>query len=493
MENKSGNKEQNNLYAKATVSVVKKYEINKKILINTITSYKNTIEITIKIFDQCLANEKDIFSFFNYYLNFIKTELKKNKNEYYDKILFKYKNLKNKYLDNFTEERTELNLIYSNKFLLCYSLKEKDSIIKSLKQSIQSSKKCSLFREKKRESLLDNKKEPDFIQKYNDNMQSNMLFLCKKFNKYKNKCLKDEDKIKKLNDGIKEFKDEIKIIVELDNSKNNNSNNINNTLGDNKSNNEKNNIINPNNLNVMDNNPRNFDQKVKSDISTQYEINDGKKIKMKSPIISEFKKVDELFDASLYESQSKQIIINELDSDDEIDLSVNIKSLNADYKSKSGKKIPQLNFNQINFNKLKQFKEVDLSSIQRRKHKVKNNNADIRKLNKKISDLKKCLEIKKEKVEEMKVFMEELNNIFYDVLKPLKTDTSFCDRNYDFKGIFDDFEHQIKDKKENISKKCVFNECNNFKNEKGATVIFKKKRKSALKKKGERPKRAKSK
>ena len=93
----------------------------------------------------------------------------------------------------------------------------------------------------------------------------------------------------------------------------------------------------------------------------------------------------------------------------------------------------------------------------------------------------------------MKVFMEELNNIFYDVLKPLKTDTSFCDRNYDFKGIFDDFEHQIKDKKENISKKCVFNECNNFKNEKGATVISKKKGKSARKRKGERPKRAKSK
>ena len=80
---------------------------------------------------------------------------------------------------------------------------EKDNIINSLKKSINSSKLYHLVREKIRDNFIDTREGNKESEKLKNEYQQNMLYECKKFNKYKNEIEKDEYKIKVLNNNIK--------------------------------------------------------------------------------------------------------------------------------------------------------------------------------------------------------------------------------------------------------------------------------------------------
>ena len=98
-----------------------------------------------------------------------------------------------------------LKQIRAEEFALDYLKDEKDCIIKLLKKSVKSSKEFHLFREPRRDSLIDTKKGNKEIEITTSELQQNMLYECKKCNKYTHK-------IKKYNYQKKEIKKNIELL-----------------------------------------------------------------------------------------------------------------------------------------------------------------------------------------------------------------------------------------------------------------------------------------
>ena len=76
--------------------------------------------------------------------------------------------------------------------------KEKENIIKELKQSIKCSKKYQLFREPSRYTLVDMKEGAKEIEKTANELQQNMLYELKKCNKYKERIFKYNNQINEI-------------------------------------------------------------------------------------------------------------------------------------------------------------------------------------------------------------------------------------------------------------------------------------------------------
>ena len=157
-----------------------------------------------------------------------------------------------------------------------------------------------------------------------------------------------------------------------------------------------------------------------------------KKIKNKKnikndKIIQSFQNLEELFGSSNSENEQEEIIIDTvIHSDDETTLENKIipkKSLSGTYLQEIQSKIPKINLDLIEFNKLKVFQEIDLYSLQRRNYKNMSVDDNINITKKKIKKIKNKININSKKAEAMKKFIDDLKNK-YILYKRIKTKSS---------------------------------------------------------------------
>ena len=153
----------------------------------------------------------------------------------------------------------------------------------------------------------------------------------------------------------------------------------------------------------------------------------NKKNNKKEKIIQSFLNLEELFQTSDSENESEKIIIDTvIYSDDETILENKVnqkKSLSETYLDQIQAKVPELDLDLIEYNKLKVFQEVDLYSLQRRNYKNMDIEDNIDMIKKKIKKIKKKVNINSKKVEAMKKFIDDLKNK-YILYKRIKTKSS---------------------------------------------------------------------
>ena len=104
-------------------------------------------------------------------------------------------------------------------------------------------------------------------------------------------------------------------------------------------------------------------------------------MKVKNKIISEFKKVEDLFNTSSEDDEKEKLIDDEIHSDDESVFEKKIKQpikLTTSHLNEVKQIIPEINLKQIEYNKFKIMKEDDLYSLQRRKFKSQNIESNIK-------------------------------------------------------------------------------------------------------------------
>ena len=186
-----------------------KTKINQnRILSFQIDNYINQIKMIRSLMNKYSENNKLIEGLSNDNINnknkYIKNEfknyyqqLKKSIEELREatkKIKQKYELNNDIYFDDINGNNLNYKQIQVDAFILSYSLEQKLNIIKKLKESIHFSKDYNIFREPKRETLINTRYGEDYIDDINQESQRYCLYEIKQFNKYYNKCQK---KIKK--------------------------------------------------------------------------------------------------------------------------------------------------------------------------------------------------------------------------------------------------------------------------------------------------------
>ena len=469
-----------------------------KFLENKLSLYKKYVELTKDIMNKFPIDDKDsALKLFNSYIDVINNDYNNLKEEYDKKIDNKYQSLLEESTSDITIGRPILYQYRNEEFYLDYLEKEKEDLITGLKKSVKQSKEFHLFREPKRDILIDIKNGNKEIDKAVNDLQQNMLYECKKCNKFKERKKKYKyqiDEIKKnvkiLEKYIKEEKKNVDFDVNIENVKKPslfapNKNEKEKVIEEENQNKEKNFIENgmenkieiengmkKENLKekrkkspkefIMENkienenekekengmtnkyfygkidfkqsinialNPnfmKNFQKKKESkgdDNSRRHSSRDknnkkkhgGKNLKTsiralnkKNKIISEFEKVEQLFEISI-DDEKEGIIDEELHSDDDTVFENRIKKKKdlKDYLKDLKKTIPEINLKQIEFNKIKIINEADVFSNQRRNYKNQNIEKSIKELKKQIVKMKEKLEYIKIKEKYMKEYMEK--------------------------------------------------------------------------------------
>jgi hypothetical protein len=405
-------------------------------------------------------------------------ELKKSIGELREatnKVKQKYETNSDIYFDDVSEDNLSYRQILLDSFILSYSIEKKLNIIKKLKESVHLSKDYNIFREPKRETIINTRYGEEFIDDINQDYQSHILYVIKQFNKYHNRCLKKmkkinncKNKIQILNQIINYFQ---KIIFGKSNYNVNNYNynsiyklksaplvknncNINNyksnkIVKSDKIYNKKNykaedndnifyNTINLNKYGSFDNdnfgntlgdlNSYETDQtfnfgNINNNLlsltnNTNKEVKKNKKINLPT--------VEELFDLNNNEGEKEAIIDEELHSDDEIVFETKIKSkkkIIVDYLPKIKKEVPNLYLSQIEFNKSKVMNEADLYSVQRRQFQMQNMDENIKLMKKKLKIIKRRCKKNEEKCEIIQNYTKECEEN-YKSLKNLKIQMS---------------------------------------------------------------------
>ena len=444
-------------------SFMNKYTQNNKLTEN-ISKDNNKIK--------CIKNE-----FINYY-----KELKKyigNLKEATNKVKKKYETNSDIYFDDISENNLSYKQIFLDSFILSYSIEQKSNIIKKLKESVHLSRDYNIFREPKRETLINKKFGEECIDDINQEYQRYILYEIKQFNKYHNRCQKKLKKINNYQNKIQVLKQIINYFLQKNFGKTNYStyNNTNNynynyklksvTLVKNsninyKSNkivkndkinykknykNEDNdnifyNTINLNNYGGLNNDDfggtlgdlnsseidqtfnfgnlnKNLSSLTSNASKTIYpELKKNKKINLPT--------VEELFDLNNNEGEKEAIIDEELHSDEEIVFEKKIKSkkkIIVDYLPKIKEQIPNLYFSQIEFNKSKVMNEADLYSVQRRQYQMQNMDENIKMMKKKLKIIKRRCKINEEKCKTIQNYTKECEEN-YKSLKNIKIQMS---------------------------------------------------------------------
>ena len=463
-----------------------KNKINQnRILSAQIDNYNNHIKLIKSFMNKYSENNKLTESLSNDNTNskknkFIKDEFKnyyqqlkqsvEELREATKKIKQKYETNNDIYFDDSDGDNLNYKQIQVDAFILSYSLEQKINIIKKLKESIHFSKDYNIFREPKRETLINTKYSEDYIDDINQENQRYCLYEIKQFNKYYNKCQKKIKKINNCKNKINLFKQIIKYFEQINNektknnktissinSKNNNKNIINSnkivknkkiiTKKNYKSENDNNfyNTINPNTYGNLNNDDFGNNLEDLNTYETDQTFNFGKNLNnnllsltnnsiknnSKKNESKNYKKinlptVEELFDLTNNEGEKEAIIDDELHSDEEIVFETKIKpkkKINVDYLPKIKKEIPNLYLSQIEFNKSKVMNEADLYSYQRRKFQMQNVDENIKMMKKKIKIIKRRCKINEKKYETIQNFAKECEND-YNRLKAIKVQMS---------------------------------------------------------------------
>ena len=95
-------------------------------------------------------------------------------------------------------------------FILKNNIKQYNNRIKNLNKSIESSKKYDIFREPKREKVIDIKESKNIFVVYNLECQTKLLSYCRDYTKYKYNNVKKKLKINSYKNNISILKNIIK-------------------------------------------------------------------------------------------------------------------------------------------------------------------------------------------------------------------------------------------------------------------------------------------
>lgn len=418
------------------------------------------------------------------------------------KLFQKYQKNNNIAFDETSLQKIDLQKYRTDNFILYYDLKPKNDIIKKLNENVINSRRYSVFREIKRESFVTAINSENYLNNDNLYLQRDLQIECKHYNKCINRLKK---KLKNLNQikQNEEYLHKVMNYFEKENNitlKNKESSIFNKkkdkeqsnflTFSSNKkknANNRKKNTMNKNNYNSITidelgkkyqfeedfidlGGGYNDDQTYISNkgginnlLFPNEEENKNKNEKKKEKVKKKynFLTVDELFDLENDESEKEQIIQDELHSDDEVIFEKKIKNkarINTMYLKEIKKKVPNLYLNQIEFNKKKIMNEADLYSYQRREYFKHNIDENIRLMKKRIKKLKKRLSINKQKLQALIEFDKKAKEK-YEVLKPLKVQSSLKDYNISFmKREFYNFRNKKNDVIDEVDEKNYDNE-----------------------------------
>ena len=417
--------------------------------------YNKYIDLTKKTMTKSISNKETSIEIFNSYINEIKKDYDILKTDYENNYLSKYQSLLDNYFDEINMGRPVLYQIINEEFTLNYFKDKSESVIRGLKDSIKLSKEFSIFREPKRDSLVETTIGNKEIEKTSEELQQCMLYECKNCNKFKYK-------IKKNNYLISEMKKNISILkkyLEDEKSKNKKDDKIDTISNEPTNENEENIILSKGTFNNERNNLEHFTKRSilkleldeisdeerahnKSDEDNRGFISNRKKEiaqkfgnitkkktikkqkskqfkqKKKNSTITNFIKVEDLFNISIEEGEKEKIIDEELHSDEESNFEIKIKQqkqMKNDYFDKIRQTIPEINLKQIEYNKLRAIKEVDRYSIQRRKYKKYN----IKELKSKIEQMNYKANLLEQKEKVMKEFIKK-NKENYQQFKLVK-------------------------------------------------------------------------
>ena len=418
------------------------------------------------------------------------------------KLFQKYQKNNNIAFDETSLQKIDLQKYRTDNFILYYDLKPKNDIIKKLNENVINSRRYSVFREIKRESFVTAINSENYLNNDNLNLQRDLQIECKHYNKCINRLKK---KLKNLNQ-IKQNEEYLhKVINYFEKENNITLKNKENSIFKKKKDKEQSNFLtfssnkkkNANNRKKNTMNKNNYNSITIDELGKKYQFeedfidlgggynddqtyisnkgginnllfpneeenknkNEKKKEKVKKKY--NFLTVDELFDLENDESEKEQIIQDELHSDDEVVFEKKIKNkarINTMYLKEIKKKVPNLYLNQIEFNKKKIMNEADLYSYQRREYFKHNIDENIRLMKKRIKKLKKRLSINKQKLQALIEFDKKAKEK-YEVLKPLKVQSSLKDYNISFmKREFYNFRNKKNDVIDEVDEKNYDNE-----------------------------------
>ena len=461
----------------------------------------------IEIFKQQISIVKNIIT--NYSLS--ATEKESNKSKYnlpltYKKqLLLLNSKLKEEINKNLKKQENNINYILKDfsilnqtlsqfsidNFILNNTINKYNNTIKTLNESIESSRKYDLFREPKRESELELKESKNVFVVHNLESQQKMLSYCRDYVKYKTKNVKKQIKVNRYKNNIsilkniiryyctKIYGEEFKTLNNIINQKienkekinkikNNNQVDIKKRIGTTPNNNilgktekkekfkekiknikvneneeekekdskeKNNNNNNDNSFNktslIFENDTNLLKNIYKSETKdTNNNIEENKFERKKINIL----KIDELLDIENIEVKDEDIIDDELNSDDEVFFEKKVKpkkKLSTDFLPEIKKNIPSINLSQIEFNKLKVINEADAYSLQKRNFIQGNINGKIKNFKKQIKHLGKRISINKKKLDVIHSFIEDVK-YNYRLLRPIKVQTSAAGNDVDY-------------------------------------------------------------
>ena len=351
---------------KYTLNKYLKQKLEKYIYYNNLTKEKIT---------KCMAEKKaSPLSLFAQYSNEIEKDCKNKINDY-NNVFSKYNLLLSQCQSDITMGRPLLSQKKNEEFTLDYLKIEKDNTINAIKESIRLSKKYHLFREQRRDNLIDAKKGNKYMERETAKLQKNILSEVKKCNKLSNKIDKYNSQILRItknNQLLEKY-------IEKYQFKRNISRLFDGEF-ENKSDDDKDN--------------KGGLKKIRKDFMTIENI------------------LDEKLDAENEEGEKEEIIDNELHSDDETVFENKIKQkkkITTTHLKEIKTIIPSFNFKQIVFNRNKQI-DIDLYTLQRRIIKKKTLSSQIGEIHRKIKKIINELSLLKEKEETIREFVQKLQD-----------------------------------------------------------------------------------
>jgi hypothetical protein len=435
--------------------------IQNKYLLEKINIFKNEI-ITVKnLINNFWLNSNQqkinniIASKYKEQLSLFNSNLKEEINKGQQKLKLLHKNS----LSELSIEDRTLSQLSIDNFILNNTLSKLNSTTQSLNESIETSKKHEIFREPKRESIIDIKQSKTVFPVYNLELQQKMLSYCRAYSKYRYKNAKKLIKINIQKQNINALIDFIKTYTsklaeksqenkpQTKNSKIPNNSNINNKIikqkGKSKGKKLKrtktkskftNNILEqklqePNIVKSNDHRQNSFNKKNSLNISVNNIFNSDIKTKKEKPTERKkinILKIDELLDIDNIEAEDENIIDNELNSDDDVFFEKKVKpkkTINKEYITDLRKDVPIINLSQIEFNKIKVINEADAYSFQKRKLEQNNITWQIKNFKKQIKNLEKQISINKNKLKVIHNFIEDVK-YNYKLLRPIKVQSS---------------------------------------------------------------------
>ena len=435
--------------------------IQNKYLLEKINIFKNEI-ITVKnLINSFWLNSNQqkinniIASKYKEQLSLFNSNLKEEINKGQQKLKLLHKNS----LSELSIEDRTLSQLSIDNFILNNTLSKLNSTTQSLNESIETSKKHEIFREPKRESIIDIKQSKTVFPVYNLELQQKMLSYCRAYSKYRYKNAKklikiniQKQNINALIDFIKTYTSKLAEVSQenkpqIKNGKIPNNSNINNKIikqkGKSKGKKLKrtktkskftNNILEqklqePNIIKSNDHRQNSFNKKNSLNISVNNIFNSDIKTKKEKPTERKkinILKIDELLDIDNIEAEDENIIDNELNSDDDVFFEKKVKpkkTINKEYITDLRKDVPIINLSQIEFNKIKVINEADAYSFQKRKLEQNNITWQIKNFKKQIKNLEKQISINKNKLKVIHNFIEDVK-YNYKLLRPIKVQSS---------------------------------------------------------------------